>query len=127
MSISNNTTPVEYRSVRASTVSPLACSGEKYDAVPRIAVVCATVVDESETARAMPKSMTFTWPVVVIMMLPGLMSRCTTPARCEYSSAVSTPSMTRTAAAGSSGPSWMMSLSRRPSTNSMMMNGSCTS
>ena len=86
-----------------------------------------TVVAESDTARAMPKSMTFTWPVVVIMMLPGLMSRCTTPARWEYSRAVSTPSITRTAAAGSSGPSWMMSLSRRPSTNSMMMNGSCTS
>src|SRR4029453_9810843 len=29
VSISKSTTPVEYRSVRASTVSPLACSGEK--------------------------------------------------------------------------------------------------
>ena len=48
----------------------------------------------------MPKSMTFTWPAAVIMMLPGLMSRCTTPARCEYSRAVSTPSMMRTASAG---------------------------
>ena len=74
--------------MRASTVSPFACSGEKYGAVPRIAVVCATVVEESETARAMPKSMTFTWPVGVTMTLPGLMSRCTTPARCEYSRAV---------------------------------------
>ena len=61
--------------MRASTISPLACSGEKYDAVPRIAVVCATVVEESEMALAMPKSMTFTWPLRVIMMLPGLMSR----------------------------------------------------
>ena len=29
-------------SLRASTLSPFACSGEKYWAVPRIAVVCAT-------------------------------------------------------------------------------------
>jgi len=126
-SISKRTTPVEYRSVRASTDSPLACSGEKYDAVPRMAVVCATVVDESEMARAMPKSITLTWPVLVIMMLPGLMSRCTTPARWEYSSAVRTPSMMRTASAGASGPSRMMSLSRRPSTYSMTMNGICVS
>ena len=34
------------------------------------------------TARAMPKSVTFTWPCGVINTLPGLMSRCTTPLRC---------------------------------------------
>ncbi len=34
-----------------------------------IAVVSATVEDDSETARAMPKSMTLTWP-------PGSPSRC---------------------------------------------------
>ena len=32
-------------------------------------------------ARAMPKSVTFTWPVAVIRTLPGLTSRCTTPLR----------------------------------------------
>ena len=48
------------------------------------------------------------------MTLPGLMSRCTTPARCEYSSAVRMPSTMRTASAGSSGPSAMMSLSSLP-------------
>ena len=54
-------------------------------------MVSATVADESEMARAMPKSMTLTWPAAVTMMLPGLMSRCTTPARCEYSRAVRMP------------------------------------
>ena len=58
-----------------------------------IAVVSATVDDESETARAMPKSITLTWPSPVTMTLPGLMSRCTTPARCEYSSASRMPSV----------------------------------
>ena len=57
-----------------------------------IAVVSATVEDESDTARAMPKSMTLTWPASVTMTLPGLMSRCTTPARCEYSRASRMPS-----------------------------------
>ena len=92
-----------------------------------MAVVWATVVEEFEMARAIPKSITLTWPVLVIMMLPGLMSRCTTPARCEYSRAVSTPSMMRTASEASTAPSRMMSLSRRPSTYSITMNGTCDS
>jgi hypothetical protein len=55
-------------------------------------VVSATVDELSDTARAMPKSMTLTWPAGVTMTLPGLMSRCTTPARCEYSRASRMPS-----------------------------------
>ena len=43
-------------------------------------VVCATVADESLIARAIPKSMTLIWPQRVTITLPGLMSRCTTPA-----------------------------------------------
>ena len=39
------------------------------------------VDDESATARAMPKSITFTSPDGVSMTLAGLMSRCTMPAR----------------------------------------------
>ncbi len=113
--------------MRASTDSPRACSGEKYEAVPTIAEVSAIVAEESAIARAMPKSMTFTWPEAVSMMLPGLMSRCTTPARCEYSSAVSTWAMIRHASAGSRGPSARMSLSRRPSTCSMTMKGTTDS
>ena len=58
VSSSNRMMPVEYRSVRASTSSPFACSGEKYWAVPRIVPVSAIVDPLSEMARAMPKSMT---------------------------------------------------------------------
>ncbi len=32
-------------------------------------------------ARAIPKSATFTWPLLPMRMLAGLMSRCTTPLR----------------------------------------------
>ena len=113
--------------MRASTVSPRACSGEKYEAVPRIDVVCATVAEVSVMARAMPKSMTLTWPLCVTMTLAGLMSRWTTPARCEYSSAVRMPSVMRTASSGATAPSAMMSESGRPSTYSITMKGTCTS
>ncbi len=78
-------------------------------------------------ARAMPKSITFTWPVCVTMMFAGLMSRWTTPARCEYSRAVRMPSVMRTASAGATGPSEMMSESGRPSTCSITMYGTWTS
>ena len=86
-------------------------------------MVCATVADESLIARAIPKSITLTWPVLVIMMLPGLMSRWTTPARCEYSSAVRMPSTMRTASLESSGPALIRSLRSTPSTYSLTMNG----
>ena len=39
------------------------------------------VTGAASTALAMPKSVSFTWPVGVIRMLPGLTSRCTRPAR----------------------------------------------
>jgi hypothetical protein len=68
-------------SLRASTCSPRACSGDRYCAVPTTAAVCVMVEDESATARAIPKSMTLTSPVGVSITLAGLMSRCTMPAR----------------------------------------------
>ena len=70
-------------SERASTVSPRACSGERYCAVPMTAAVWVMVELVSATARAMPKSITLTMPVEVSMTLAGLMSRWTMPARCE--------------------------------------------
>jgi hypothetical protein len=109
--------------VRESTVSPRACSGEKYWAVPRIMPVCATLALVSLTARAMPKSITLICPPGVTMTLPGLMSRCTMPARCEYSSAVRMPLVMRTASDSGSGPSAMMSFTMRPSTYSITMYG----
>ena len=74
-------------SERPSTGWPCACSGDRYDAVPRIAAVCATVSAVVVT-RAMPKSVTFTSPRGFSMMLPGLMSRWITPCACAASSAL---------------------------------------
>ncbi len=70
---------MEYRSLRASTWSPRACSGDRYWAVPMTAAVCVMVISVEVSARAMPKSMTLMSPLGVIMTLPGLMSRWTMP------------------------------------------------
>ena len=67
-------------SLRESTVSPRACSGERYWAVPITAAVWVIVAEVSATARAMPKSITLIWPVGVSITLAGLMSRWTIPA-----------------------------------------------
>jgi hypothetical protein len=45
------------------------------------AAVCVMVEEASATARAMPKSITFTSPLGMSMTLAGLMSRWTIPAR----------------------------------------------
>ena len=72
---------MEYTSLRESTVSPRACSGERYCAVPITAAVWVIAEDASAMARAMPKSITFTSPDGVSITLAGLMSRWTMPAR----------------------------------------------
>ena len=73
-------------------------------------------------ARAIPKSATFTWPSGVSSTLPGLMSRCTTPARWAAARALAMSAAIPAAATGSIGP-WAMT-SRRvwPSTYSITMN-----
>ncbi len=72
----------------------------------------------------MPKSTTFTPPSSVIMMLPGLMSRCTSPAACATSSASQTAAAIPTARSTGSGPPWASSaLSERPRISSMTMYG----
>jgi hypothetical protein len=126
VSSSNNRQPVEYRSERESTASPRACSGERYCAVPITAWVWVIVPAESAIARAIPKSITFTAPVGVSMTLAGLMSRCTMPARWEYSRADSTPAVISTASSiGTAAPSRRMSRTVWPSTYSITMNGTC--
>ena len=103
-----------------STVSPRACSGERYCAVPTTPCDLVIVAAESSRARAMPKSMTLTTPCSEIMMLPGLISRWITPMRCEYSSAFSTPSITCSASRWLSAPlTLMMSRSVWPLTYSI--------
>ncbi len=75
-------------------------------------------------ARAMPKSMTLTCPVRVSMTLAGLMSRCTMPARCEYSRAWRTPMVISRERSGSSlRPECRSSRRVEPSTYSMTMYG----
>ena len=77
---------------------------------------------ESSSARAMPKSMTFTAPVLVTMMLAGLMSRWMMPASWLACSARVTGSSSFAARSGLSGPS-LRTMSRRfmPWTSSMTM------
>ncbi len=49
--------------------------------MPTTAAVWVIVLDASDIARAMPKSITFTSPEGVSITLPGLMSRWMIPAR----------------------------------------------
>ena len=115
-------------SERASTSWPRACSGERYWAVPITDWVAVIALVASAIARAIPKSMTFTVPSSVIMMLPGLMSRWTMPARWEYSSALSSAAMISPARWASIGCSGSMKARRvLPSTYSMTMKGMVTS
>ncbi|CRH64220.1 Uncharacterised protein [Chlamydia trachomatis] len=115
---------MEYKSERASTCSPRACSGDRYWAVPTTAFVCVIVACESVIARAIPKSMTFTLPSFVNMMLPGLISRCTKCCEWEYSSAPNTPDTMATASLiGTGVPSASSSLTVCPSTYSITMYG----
>ncbi|PLC11106.1 hypothetical protein AUQ48_01105 [Kocuria flava] len=121
VSSSKSTHAAEYRSERASTDAPRACSGERYWAVPRTAWAWVSAGAVSSTARAIPKSMTFTWPSGVTITLAGLMSRCTIPARWLYSSASRIPSTRSTASRGETA-SWCTSSRRvRPGTYSMTM------
>ena len=74
-SISYNTQPNEYRSLRPSMASPTACSGLMYAGVPMLVPACVSVsAPESLTAFPMPKSATSAWPSCS-MMFSGLMSR----------------------------------------------------
>jgi len=86
------------------------------------AAVWVIVDDVSATARAMPKSMTLTAPVEVIMTFAGLMSRWTMPALWLFDSASRTPRLNSKARRGRMGrPSRRMSRSVRPWTSSMTM------
>ena len=77
---------------------------------------------EAVMARAIPKSATFTWPALVIMMLPGLMSRWTTPLWWAKPRAAAT-SAAMPAAVLAGGVPWVRRISDRlrPSMNSMTM------
>jgi hypothetical protein len=103
---------------------PRACSGDRYWAVPMTAEVCVIAEVESVSARAIPKSITFTAPVLVIMMFAGLMSRWMMPASWENASARHTSAITRLASSSGMAPE-SCTISRRvsPWTRSMTMYG----
>ena len=56
------------------------CSGDMYIGVP--AIDPATVTPGVACCLAIPKSITFKTPSLVMKKLSGLTSRCTTPASC---------------------------------------------
>ena len=70
-------------SLLRSAASPVACSGERYCAVPTTFQVLVIVAPMSSIARAIPKSITFTSPESVNIMFPGLISRWIIPFECE--------------------------------------------
>lgn len=93
--------------------------------MPITAAVCVIGLAASEMARAMPKSMTFTAPALLIMTLAGFTSRCTIMLRWLKSRAAHTSAMISIARLGVIGPSARtMSRSVSPSTYSMTMYGS---
>jgi hypothetical protein len=98
-------TPMEYRSLRASSGSPLPCSGDMYSGVPTSVplevsgpfAMLVTCEPRSLVSLAIPKSHTFTTSAGRpssstpgrIMMFSGFRSRCTTPSPCANCSALS--------------------------------------
>ena len=78
-SSSCSTTPSEKTSERASAVLPSSSSGATYDILPLTMPASVTLARSASTARAMPKSTTFTVPFQVTMMLGGVTSRWTMP------------------------------------------------
>ena len=84
------------------------------------AAVCVIAEEESDRARAIPKSITFTAPVLVIMMFAGLISRWMMPASWLKCSASRTWDMMAAASVSRILPySWTMSRSVSPCTRSI--------
>ena len=69
--------PSEKRSLRPSIFSSRTCSGDRKGTLPLITP--ATVRVTRSAARAMPKSVSFTSPLVDTRMFAGFTSRCTMP------------------------------------------------
>jgi hypothetical protein len=98
VNISNSTQPNAQMSVRLSTVSPRACSGLMYAAVPRTtparvptAVTVGAFIDsgapEAPSTLASPKSSTFTVPAGRALMFAGFRSRWMMACSCAASNA----------------------------------------
>jgi len=76
------------------------------------------IIDVGSTVVASPKSMIF-GPLAVIMMLPGVRSRCTTPRRCAMASTSATVAATATASRQGSAPPASRPVSTEPVSSSI--------
>ena len=92
--------------------------------MPTNSPVAVSFLEKSWLASAMPKSAIFTWPFGVIIRLPGLMSRCTTPLSCAVASPWAVWFISFSAFSTLSWPSRLSSEdSDSPSMNSIAKNG----
>ena len=97
---------------------PRACSGERYCGVPSTWPVW--VMPTLSAARAMPKSVTFTFRSGVTIRLAGFTSRWTMPAACAAAIASAAWAIRSVAASGSMGaPGRSSAESGSPSTSSI--------
>ena len=128
--ISYRMTPRLNTSVRWSTCSPAACSGDPYPSDPMgtpISVRGSSGVlgmwsrSPWGIILARPKSSTLAWPAAVTMTFEGLMSRCMTPLAWATASASATWIAMESALSESRGRPPTSSLRVRPSTNCMTM------
>ena len=106
-------------SVAGSEGVPSRRSGATYAGVPNVSPSSSS--SGAPTRVAMPKSSTFT-PIVVSMMLPGVMSRCTKPIRCAAASASATCAQTSSASGQGSGPAVSRRSRDSPASSSMTTN-----
>nr|WP_311132256.1 hypothetical protein [Nonomuraea gerenzanensis] len=108
------------RSAAGPAGPPPNCSGAMYGGVP---TRCVPSPSRSSSAREMPKSIT-RGPSLLSSTLPGLKSRCTTPAWWMAASAVSVPMARRRSSAPRSGPRSRITVARDgPSTYSLTTYG----
>jgi hypothetical protein len=118
----NNVAPSAHRSASGPGVPPVSRSGARKSIEPISSPVRVKV--EVPEAWAIPKSVSTIRPVCDSNTLPGLTSRCSTPAECAARSAAIIPRPILAASAGGTGP---RSFSRSPSvvagTYSMTMVG----
>ena len=68
----------------AKTALPWNCSGAMYGGLPMTVVPCAAI----SRKREVPKSATFSMPFSVTSTFDGRRSRCSTPWRCAWSTAL---------------------------------------
>ncbi len=114
--------PSDHRSEAGVALPPRTRSGAVNPGVPTTMSAC--VMPGSSANVAMPKSLSTARPSAEISTLLGFTSRCSTPAACAVSRALSSRAPSSAACSGGSGPSSAMTCSRdRPPMNSMMIHG----